>query len=101
MYCRAHLTIKEIGEIFKLNKKKIKRKMRRGKGHFRAVFEGKEKEKLTVSSTPREWCRILFSEKEGAALEFAALYEKARYGHLCCGGEDVKRARKLAEEFHR
>ncbi len=66
-----------------------------------AVFEGKEKEKLTVSSTPREWCRILFSEKEGAALEFAALYEKARYGHLCCGGEDVKRARKLAEEFHR
>lgn len=56
---------------------------------------------MTRAATPREWCARLFPDQEGKALEFAGLYEKARYGIGMCDGRDVKRARKLAEEFHK
>lgn len=61
----------------------------------------KRRGELTKASTPREWCVSLFPEQEGKALEFAGLYEKARYSAGMCDGQDVKRARKLAEEFHK
>lgn len=64
-------------------------------------LEEKRKGELTGARTPREWCVRLFPEQEQKALEFAGLYEKARYGLRLCDAEDVKRARKLAEEFHR
>ncbi|MCM1126427.1 MAG: hypothetical protein NC429_08130 [Lachnospiraceae bacterium] len=61
---------------------------------------GTEGEKYPPGLTPREQCLELFQEQAGEALEFAVLYEKARYGEGLCGGEDVKKARKLAEAFH-
>lgn len=63
--------------------------------------DDKRKEGLTSAKTPREWCARLFPEREQEALEFAVLYEKARYSARLCSADDVKRARKLAEEFHR
>ena len=63
--------------------------------------DDKRKEGLTNAKTPREWCAGLFPEREQEALEFAILYEKARYSAQLCNADDVKRARKLAEEFHR
>lgn len=87
---KAKKAISPEERIRRIYKKEVERKL--------AVFENKEE--LAASETPREWCLKLFPEKE-AALEFALLYEKARYGFRACGGEDVKRARKLAQEFHR
>lgn len=63
-------------------------------------LDEKEKEVFRPAKTPRECCTVLFEEQKDAALAFAVLYEKARYGPGSCDGEDVKKARKLAEEFH-
>lgn len=80
---------------------RIRRIYRKAVERKQAVLGEKGSRELTKASTPRERCVQLFSEKEGKALEFAGLYEKARYGSGLCDGSDVKRARKLEEEFHR
>lgn len=66
-------------------------------------FTARKEEDLGLpgGATPRECCNLLFPEAGEAAAEFAGLYEKARYGRGLCGSDDVKRARKLAEGFHR
>lgn len=65
-----------------------------------ASLDEKSRESFPMSGTPREWCLKLFWEQKSEALAFAGLYEKARYGSGMCDGEDVKKARKLAEVFH-
>lgn len=88
---RAKKAVSPEERIRRIYKREMEKKL--------AVFE--KREELSAAKTPREWCLRLFLDKEGAAMEFALLYEKARYGSHICNGEDVKRARKLAEEFHR
>lgn len=63
-------------------------------------LDAKSRESFPMAGTPREWCLKLFGEQKSEALAFAGLYEKARYGSGLCDGEDVKKARKLAEAFH-
>lgn len=65
-----------------------------------ASLDEKSRESFPIAGTPREWCLKLFGEQKNEALAFAGLYEKARYGFGMCNGEDVKKARKLAEVFH-
>lgn len=65
-----------------------------------ASLDTESRESLPMAGTPREWCLKLFGEQKNEALAFAGLYEKARYGSGLCDGEDVKKARKLAEAFH-
>lgn len=62
--------------------------------------EEKQRIRLSRRATPRECCMELFPEAGTSALEFAGLYEKARYGMGECSDEDVRRARKLSQEFH-
>ncbi len=66
-----------------------------------AFRKHEKKGDIPEGATPRECCQELFSEHGQSAFTFACLYEKARYGNGLCSGEDVKRARKLSEEFHR
>ncbi len=66
-----------------------------------AFRKHEKKMRIPEGATPRECCRELFPEHGQSAFAFACLYEKARYGNGLCSGEDVKRARKLSEEFHR
>lgn len=93
LWDRAQRAVTPEERIRRIYKKAIERK--------RAALGEKGSGGLTKASTPREWCVQLFMEQEGKALEFAGLYEKARYGSGLCDGRDVKRARKLAEEFHK
>ncbi|GFI47838.1 hypothetical protein IMSAGC019_03164 [Lachnospiraceae bacterium] len=67
----------------------------------RASLKEEEWAVLATKATPRECCAALFPEEGDLAQEFARLYEKARYGRGLCGGEDVKKARKLADGLHR
>lgn len=90
---RAQRAVSPQERIRRIYKKAIEKKL--------SSLEEKERGELTSAKTPREWCIRLFPEQEQKALEFAGLYEKARYSSRLCGAEDVKRARKLAEEFHR
>lgn len=66
-----------------------------------AFWKHEKKADISEGATPRECCQELFPEHGQSAFAFACLYEKARYGNGLCSGEDVKRARKLSEEFHR
>lgn len=79
---------------------RIRRIYRRTIEKRMSSLDEKEKEVFRPAKTPRECCTVLFEEQKDAALAFAVLYEKARYGPGSCDGEDVKKARKLAEEFH-
>lgn len=90
---RAQKAVSPEERIRRIYKKTVEKKL--------SAIEEKRKGELTCSETPREWCIKLFPEQENEALEFAVLYEKARYSFRLCNGEDVKRARKLAEGFHR
>lgn len=90
---RAQKAVSPEERIRRIYKKTVEKKL--------PSLEEKRKEGLTSAKTPREWCARLFPEQEKEALEFAVLYEKARYSSRLCNAEDVKRARKLAEGFHR
>ena len=90
---RAQKAVSPEERIRRIYKKTVEKKL--------PALEEKRKEELTSAKTPREWCARLFPEQEKEALEFAVLYEKARYSSRLCNAEDVKRARKLAEGFHR
>lgn len=79
---------------------RIRRIYRRTVESKLSSWEEKGKKTSLSAGTPRECCMKLFSEQREAALAFARLYEKARYGSGLCDEEDVKKARKLAEEFH-
>ena len=79
---------------------KIRRIYRRTIEKKLTSLNEKERESFRPAGTPREWCIQLFAEQESEALAFAGLYEKARYGAGLCDNKDVKKARKLAEEFH-
>ena len=79
---------------------RIRRIYRRTMEKRLASLDEKSRESFPMSGTPREWCLKLFGEQKSEALAFAGLYEKARYGSGMCDGEDVKKARKLAEVFH-
>lgn len=93
LWQRAQKAVSPEERIRRIYKKAVERKL--------ASLEEKQKGELTKAKTPREWCGGLFPEQGEKAMEFAGLYEKARYGFGLCDGGDVKRARKLAEEFHR
>ncbi len=79
---------------------RIRRIYRRTIEKGMASLDEKSRESFSMTGTPREWCLKLFGEQKKEALAFAGLYEKARYGSGLCDGEDVKKARKLAEVFH-
>lgn len=79
---------------------RIRRIYRRAIERRLASLDAKSRESFPMAGTPREWCLKLFGEQKSEALAFAGLYEKARYGSGLCDGEDVKKARKLAEAFH-
>lgn len=79
---------------------RIRRIYRRTMEKGLASLDEKSRESFPMTGTPREWCLKLFGEQKNEALAFAGLYEKARYGSGLCDGEDVKKARKLAEVFH-
>ncbi len=80
---------------------RIRRIYRRAIERRLTSLDSKSRESFSMTGTPREWCLKLFGEQKNEALDFAGLYEKARYGSGLCNGEDVKKARKLAEVFHR
>lgn len=92
-WSRAQRAITPEERIRRIYKRAIEKKL--------LICGEKKRRELTRAQTPREWCVRLFPEQEGKALEFAGLYEKARYGAGMCDSRDVKRARKLAEEFHK
>lgn len=79
---------------------RIRRIYRRAIERRLTSLDSKSRDLFSMTGTPREWCLKLFGEQKNEALAFASLYEKARYGSGLCNGEDVKKARKLAEEFH-
>lgn len=90
---RAQKALSPEERIRRIFKKAIEKKL--------LSLKDQRKDGLTCAKTPREWCTGLFPGQEQEALEFAVLYEKARYSPWRCDANDVRRARKLAEEFHR
>ena len=78
---------------------KIRRLYRRVLAGTVHDWENEDKSRVIKQATARECLTKLFPDTQAEAMEFAQLYEKARYGAGRCTTEDVKAAKVLADKL--